>query len=359
MGENEAVRIIEEYLQEFSKYLPEDNKEELIEELRTHLIDLASEDGPMTVESARRAIRIMGDPRKLAAEFSSSIKKQEKKTFGFSFRIGEKEYRFDFSIDENFAKMLYDFMYLLIVLVIISGVVRITYGLLYQANFSLIGVIVDVFASILFIVIIMHLLMVFFSYQPTDTKLVYRTKINKIVKKKKYVKVGKEENLALKASGLFFAGSFGILFGLVLAVFSSEVSSFTFVTMFFWMSIGLAIIFSGTIEILRAFYIVFDGRDSYFLETVKSFSSLFLIPAFFLIDIYTEDFQYIWLRDLENSKINSLRDFINHIMVAYIPTEYLVLAKIISIVLILLIFAYVIMVVLKYTSTRPKNIFEQ
>lgn len=365
MDESEAMRIIEEYLNEFSKYLPEDNKEELIEELRQHLIDLASENGPMTVESARRAVRIMGDPRKLASEFSRDLKRdEERKTFGFSFRIGEKEYRFDFSIDKDLAKTLYDFMYFLIIVIIVSGILRVLHGLTNPGSFSVLGAIADTLVSVLLIVLFMHIIMALFSYQPSEykkeSKKVYKQKVERIVKKK-YVKAKtkSEENITLKASGLFLSGAFGIIFGIIFAVFATEVTSFTFVTMMLWLSLGLVLIFGGTIEILRAFYLVIEGKDSYFLEAVKSLSGLFLIPAFFLIDIYTEQLQIAWIRDIEHlDNVKSFEDFLAHIEVMFVPHEYLVLAKIISIILILLIFAYAVMVILKYKSTRPKSIFD-
>jgi len=358
MYNDRAMEIIEEYLEEVAKHLPEDLRDEVIEELRTHLIDLASEDGPMTVESAKKAVKIMGDPRKLAGEFVSIKGEKKEKSFEISLRVGEKTYRFGFSIDVDLMRSFYNFLIFLVVLIIVASIIRVMYGLLfYPSATNPFNILTDAIVSIIYLVIFIHIAMWVISEIEKHKEKNYKEKVKVIIEKKKTVVKKDYQKDVGKISGLFASGAAIIIFGIVITWFSQNISNLSMVTMILIASMGLAVIYEGIIKIIRALYFAIENRDNYFLETIERVSSLFLVPALFLINLYPESLQYIWLSATEIT-LNEPSDIFKYIEVYYFPSNLHPLIKIISIVLILIIFTYFIVSIIRYTRTKPKqNIF--
>jgi hypothetical protein len=69
MKENDAQRLIENYLFEVRRNLPDEIASEAVPELRSHLIEEATVEGDLSVEGARLAIARMGDPSMIAEEY--------------------------------------------------------------------------------------------------------------------------------------------------------------------------------------------------------------------------------------------------------------------------------------------------
>lgn len=72
---DEAMQVIETYLELVESNLPESIREEVITELRTIMIATAEDlsEGTMTVQSAKRAVARFGAPSEVAAEFAMSM----------------------------------------------------------------------------------------------------------------------------------------------------------------------------------------------------------------------------------------------------------------------------------------------
>jgi hypothetical protein len=88
LRDDDGKRIIENYLLEVSQYLPQRTAREVIPELRSHLIEEATEGGEVSAQGARRAVSRMGDPKSIAEEFLEqyrteyeNVSEEEKATY--------------------------------------------------------------------------------------------------------------------------------------------------------------------------------------------------------------------------------------------------------------------------------------
>ena len=68
------MSLIERYLNEVGKYLPAKNKEDILEELRSHLSDTLDErvKGEATEEDVAALLKETGSPQKIAASYPGS-----------------------------------------------------------------------------------------------------------------------------------------------------------------------------------------------------------------------------------------------------------------------------------------------
>jgi hypothetical protein len=69
MKDNDAQSVIENYLFEVRRNLPDQIAREVVPELRSHLIEEATAGGDLSVEGARSAVGRMGNPQVIADEY--------------------------------------------------------------------------------------------------------------------------------------------------------------------------------------------------------------------------------------------------------------------------------------------------
>ena len=364
MNEKEAIKIIDEYLEEVAEELPEETKSEVIEELRTHLIEMVKDMGGLTVANAKRAIREMGDPKKLANEFLEVESKgtTKKKDIELSFKIGDRIYRFGFSIDQDLMDSIYNIMKILMALVLIGFMIRISVGLLfYPLETNISAILVDALKSIIIIFILFHIALWFLSQLGSEQR-VYREEVKRIVKKRKIkTREGRSvDKPELRGSGLLIGGSFTVIVGVFLIWFVeyiSRIQYLTWISKLFYVSFSFMILFNGVIIISRAFSYLINGEDSPFLELLGSISSVFIIPSLLVINIYPEELQFPLFSSISGAE--SFNDFVRNLKFSYVTNQYITLVQLLSILLIVLITVSIVYHVLKYNKEKRDRYYQK
>ncbi len=364
MSEKEALRIIDEYLEEVAEELPEEIKSEVIEELRTHLIEMVKDMGGLTVANAKRAIEEMGDPKKLAREFLEVEAKEptKKKDIEFSFKIGDKQYKFGFSIDQDLLDNIYNIMKVLMTLVLIGFIIRISVGLLfYPLETDISGIIIDALKSLIMIFVLFHVALWILS-QLSSEQSTYRKEVKRIVKeRKRKVREEKPANKPeIRGSGLLIGGSFTVIIGvflLWLVEYISRIHTLTWVTKLLYASLSFMVLFNGVIIISRAFSYLINGEDSPFLALLGDISSVFLIPSLLVINIYPEELQYPLPNSI--SEYENFSGFVRDLQFAYVPSQYITLVQLLSILLVVLITVSIVYYVLKYNKEKKDRYYQE
>ena len=347
-----ALEIIDKYLDEVGSYLPEDIREDICTELRTHLIEMAKEMGGLTVENAEKAIKTMGDPKKLAQEFTSVSGIKPKKSVEFSFKWGDKVYKFGFDIDADLLESVYSFMKLIIILVTIGVIARIaTVAIFYPSSGNLGNVIISGIMTIVYILVLFPIMLWLLSFLE-ESESTRKRRVKKVIIKKKEKRIKRHEFNAFKVSGFLIWGGFVTAFGIIIIWLTENAKIFTWVTSIFIISLGIGIVFSGMMYLARAFTILIEGNDSSLLKLLGSFSKIFLLPSLFLINLYPDQLQYIWLYAEGEIVIYYPEDILKYIIVEFFPQQYVSLIQLFSILAVVLIVISLIFSVLQYKREK-------
>lgn len=346
MGESKAIEIIEDYLNKVRENLPEGLNGEIVEELRSHIIEMINERGGLTVENAKWAISRMGDPIKLAEEIAREegyVKK--KKRFEVSIRWGDKDYRWGFELNEEIMDMFKSFLWFLIFIVLFTSLGSIAYSFAILPNNNVLDVLINSIGVLISLVVFLMIAMWLLSLFPEDKK---KPIVRKVVKRKMMLS---PRASYIKAGGLMIGGFFTIIISIVLGWLVLSYASLTFVTKFLALSIAVSMAYEGSILIAHSIYLALEGRKSHTLEFVGSLSSLILIPSLVLINLYPNQLQIPVLTSTR-FEIESFLDIIKYIQFVNISSEYNVLAQVLSIVLIVAIVLYVVVKAATYSRER-------
>ena len=354
----EAIKIIEDYLEKVRENLPPNLDGEIIEELRSHLLDMVNERGGLTVENARWAIEKMGDPVKLAEEIAKEegYFERKKKRFEIVVRWGEKNYRWGFELSEDLLDNLFRITIYLIVFVAIFSILASAFILFIFGNYSASTTLISrgigfVIQAVIFIFIAMWLLSILgFDFEKKSKKPI----VVKVVRKR-HVVIKPRPSYA-KITKYTVSSFFKISIGFIIIWIAFEIIGFklTYVTKAIWLSISLALIYGGFISIGKAIHHAMEGRDSPTLEFISATSSLVLIPALILTNLYPEQLQ-IPIITLEKTNFGreNILEYIKSIELMFVPSKYITLVQTISIILIVLIVINIVLKATIYSKNKP------
>jgi len=358
----EALEIVEEYLDEVRKYLPIESADDIIEELRTHIIDKANEMGGLTVKNAYRIIRELGEPRELASKYVIG---------------GEKrKLRFELGISEDIYPYFIQLVFWLTLIIVIGYTVRILRYVYSAEGLVSIAIIffafVDMIVSMLLTILFLYIFMSFISSNPDLKEMFYKflrdifgpvkterkqrkEKIVKIEKKIEKIKeqVSKITSTSVSAVLNLFGGMIAFIAAYVIYIYGFRLPFNWLMQLLIYMMI-LYLLIRGSLNLANYIYISYTERRSYSFNVVKSMVSLIFVPWFVLANIFTEEIQILILDPLifKNSDYQNL---LNYIKIILLPSDYIFLAKLLTLLILIIIIVDAVIILLKYTRTTPKK----
>ena len=359
--EREALELIDEYLEEVRRYLPEDIADDVIEELRTHIIDKATEMGGLTVRNVYRIIRDLGEPRQLASKYVVGG--------------GKRVLKFELGISEDIYPYFIQLVFWITLFLVIGYSVRIVYIIAYSSGITSILTIVLVFAemlaSILLTIIFLYIVMSFFSSNP-DLKEMLRNFLKDLFgetekkPKRKDIKLevkAKDFETRIREIGQKLAQPMlafpTLLIGFTQFILSYIIYIYGFALEFNWLmqlllySLIIYLLTCSLINIAHYFYISYTEKKSYLVGILKSLVPFVFVPWLILSNIFTTDIQLLTL-DIELFKKEDYENILNYVEIIPIPSEYIPLAKLITLLLLIVIIVNAIVVLLRYSRTIPR-----
>jgi len=376
--EREAMELIEEYLTDVREHLPEDIADDVVEELRTHIIDESMELGGLTARNVYKVIRKLGDPRELASKY---VVGRRKKVLSFEFGISEDLYPYFVQIS-----------FLISILLIIGYVIRIIYIIArYSSATSLIYVpmlLAELIVSIALTILLLYVIMSFFSSNP-DLKSVLQKVLREIfgepekIKRKYFIREKKKEEIPpkkpekpleikkevkqreVRVRGVSTITRLMILIGAIFEIslaylfyISTYYIAFNWLSMNFIMTIIIALVLGFIVDVSHFFYIGYTDKKSYLVPVINSLVSLIFIPWLMQVNIFTADLQIPSI-DPELFRREDYYNFLKYIVMIPIPSDMLLLAKMLSLLFIVIIVVNAVISILKYIRTSPKRKAEE
>ena len=361
MGEEkEALELVEEYLEEVKKYLPEESAEDIIEELRTHIMDKAEEMGGLTVKNAYRIIRELGEPRELASRYVVG---------------GEKrKLRFELGVSEDIYPYFIQMVFWISLLLIIGYTIKII-RYVYSAG-SLVTVLgifstfVSMLVSITLTILFLYVFMSFISSNP-DLKEMFRNFLKDIFGEQKIKRKSKIESIekkfeekvreyTSKMKSVGIPASLNLIGGILAFIVAYFIYIYVFTLPFNWLMqiLILILIFylvvDGILSIGHFFYISYTEKKSYTINVVSSIISLMFVPWLILANIFTEQIQILFI-DIKMFENEDFGNFLKYLRVIPIPSEYVFLAKLLTLLVLVVAIVNAVIILLKYARTAPRK----
>ncbi len=378
--EREAMELIEEYLSEVREHLPEDIADDVVEELRTHIIDESSELGGLTVRNVYKVIRKLGDPRELASKY---VVGRKKKVLSFEFGISEDLYPYFVQIS-----------FWISILLIIGYAARIIYVIFrYSSATSLLYVpilLVELLFSIGITILLLYVVMSFFSSNPEFKSMLQdllkdifgepkKAEKKRVKEKKTELETRRKEKPKIKetprerrtkASGIkltrvsAFDRAITLIAGIIYIIFAYALFISTFYLNYNWLSnnfITSTLIYLGAsaiVSISHYFYMTYTDKKSYLVSVLDSLLGFIFIPWLIQVNIYTNELQIPYI-DPEVFANENYSNILEHIELMPIPSNMILLAKMLSLLFIVIIVVDAIITILKYSRTSPKRKAEE
>ena len=361
MGEEkEALELVEEYLREVRSYLPEESADDIIEELRTHIMDKAEEMGGLTVKNVYRIIKDLGEPRELASRYVVG---------------GEKrKLRFELGVSEDIYPYFIQIVFWISLLLVIGYTIKIIHYV-YSAGslvtvFDILSTFVNMLVSVALTILFLYVFMSFISSNP-DLKEMFcnflkdifgeqktkRKEKAKSFEKKIEEKVrkckSKIKSVGITASSSLIGGIIAFIVAYVIYIYLFTLP-FNWLMQIFILVLIFYIIADGILSISHFFYISYTEKKSYTINVVSSIISLIFVPWLILANIFTEEIQ-IPIIDIKIFETEDYGNFLKYLRVIPIPPEYIFLAKLLTLLLLIVVIVNAIIVLLRYTRTAPKK----
>ena len=345
MYSDEAVRIIDEYLNEVKRYLPSDIADDVVAELRTHIIDKAEDMGGLTVENVYVIIGELGEPRRLASRYVVGR--------------GRKKFRFELGIAED----IYPYFVLLLFIIILCTIFGYTVALLVKiasGEFmdvkSVIGFLWNIIVSIFLTVVFLYVAMSIISEYP-ELKEKFKTTMEEsfgfLLRKKS---PRSEEKIISKKKhspwGNLLSAVFSTIIAYVVLLYGLKLHLNLLMGLFLYLVVTY-IVAVAIIDYAHFFYILYNDKKSYTLEVIRSILVVIFVPWFFIANIYPENIQ-IFAADFDALENDNFHSFLDSITLVSLPSEYILLAKIITLMILIAIIVGSVITMLKYARTRPR-----
>ncbi len=364
----EALELLETYLDDVRQYLPEDIANDVVEELRTHIIDKSTEMGGLTVRNVYKVIRQLGEPRELASRYAIDTSKKQ-----ISFELG---------ISTDLYPYFVKIIFWLTIFMVIGYTARIfSYVTATEAIeiSKIILTFVEMIIGISVTILMLYLVMSFLSSNPDLRKMFLdfvkeifgpekKKKEKKIKEKpaeyvpekaakpdyKERVKLFKERRILPHTPPILslIGGILAIIIAYIVIVYSTRFL-FSWLMELFNYSLGIYFILIGIIELGNYIYVSYTEKRSYLVNVLKTLISFIFIPWLMLANIYTEQIQIPFI-DLTREYID-MHELISSIKLIYLPSEYIMLAKLLTILFVSIIIVNGIITWIKYVKTSPRR----
>ena len=360
--EREALELMDEYLEEVRRYLPEDIADDVIEELRTHIIDKASEIGGLTVRNVYKIIRELGEPRQLASKYVVGG--------------GKKVLKFEFGISEDIYPYFIQLVFWITLALVIGYSIRIIYSIAYSTNpmpiLSVAFIFAEMLLAIILTIIFLYIIMSFFSSNPDLKEMLRklledifgktckpcrektRTKIERRIRdfESRIREIKIRISTPISAIPSLIAGICQIIIAYLIYLYGFAMP-FNWLMQLLLFSLIINLTACAFINIGDYFYASYSGRKSYLAGVLKSLASFVFVPWLILSNIFTNDLQLLII-DVELFKNEDYENLFNYIRIIPIPPEYIPLAKLITLLLLIVIIVHSIVVLLRYSRTMPR-----
>ncbi len=358
MESSDALRIIDEYLEEVRRYLPDDIADDIVSELRVNIMDRVEDMGGLTVENVYTVLSDLGPPRKLASKYVVGR--------------GKRKIRFELGISEDLYPYFIQLSLLMFIVMVLAYTIKMM-NYVFSTNEVSIAKITVIFLemgiSIILAILMLYILMSFVSSNP-DLKEAIREIIADIFGARKTHEHDVEEKKKARrkmvarpretlpreakphAVPYLISSVATFILSYVIYIYGMSLG-FNWLMMFLVETLVVLLAFSGAISLIHFFYVLYYEEKSFALETLHSLTPLFLVPWLLLANIFTEDIQIIIVdtAKLENESSN----IFEALKIAPIPSEYIILAKLLTIILLIAIIVGEILVILRYARTMPRK----
>ena len=346
--EREAYRLIDEYLDEVRRYLPDDIADDVIEELRTHIIDKANEMGGITVKNVYSIIKSLGEPRKLASEYVIGGER--------------KKLRFELGISEDLYPIFTKIVFWTSVLIILGYIVRMVqyaFGS-YNTEISIAKIAMtfsEMIVALVLTVTFLYIAMSFISSNPDIKrefikafKEFFGEPIEREEKRREKARKIKIKEEKRPIAGLYLLSAVITIIVAYVIYLSTLELNYTWLMKFLCYTLVIELAISSAINIIAYFYISYKGESSFLIEISKKLIQFILIPWLLIANIFTEDIQIPLFKEefFDNPSFKG-------IVLIKIPAEYIPLAKLLTILLIVVLIVDSIIAYLKYVRTMPKE----
>jgi len=346
------MRIIDEYLADVRRYLPEDIADDIVEELKANIMDRIEDMGGLTVENAYYVINDLGPPRKLASRYVVGR--------------GRKRFVFELGISEDLYPYFIGIVLLIFIVMVMAYTIKILdyiYTTGYISGFKVSIMIVELVASIALATLLLYLIMSFISSNPEVMKALRDAfmgvfehfKEKQIATKKREKKAVMREYRKTKVEmtspwGYIMATIFAYILAYIIYVNGTHLP-LNWLMMMLIYTMTLALVFSASINFIYFFYVLYYENRNYALDTLKSLTPLIFTPWLLLANIFTEDIQVVVV---DPEKFESCSNILESLIVTPIPPEYIILAKLLTILILIAIVVGCVIVILKYVRTIPR-----
>ena len=349
---SEAMHIIDEYLAKVRRYLPKDIGDDVVEELRVNILDRIEDMGGLTVENAYYVINDLGPPRRLASRYVVGR--------------GRKRLTLELGISED----LYPYFVYTALIIFIVMVMAYTFRILDYvfstgsvSGFRISVMVVEMIASLTLSIFLLYLSFSFISSNP-DIVGALKEAISSIFehREKEYKKPketikpkirARPRKIGDRASPwpYIVTSIFAYIFAYMIYIYGTGLPFNWLMTVLIYTMV-LALLFSGSISFIYFFYVLYHEARNYVLDTIKSLTPLSFIPWLLLANIFTEDIQILMIN---TEVIENGGSILEAMSIIALPSEYIILAKLLTVLLLIAIVAGCIVVILKYVRTIPRK----
>jgi len=302
--------------------------------------------GGLTVENVYVIIGELGEPRRLASRYVVGR--------------GRKKFRFELGIAED----IYPYFVLLLFIIILCTIFGYTVALLVKiasGEFmdvkSVIGFLWNIIVSIFLTVVFLYVAMSIISEYP-ELKEKFKTTMEEsfgFLLRKKSLK-GSEEKIVSKKKHSPWSSLLSAVFLTIIAymvlLYGLKLHLNWLMSLFLYLVVTYISVVA-IIDYAHFFYILYNDKKSYTLEVIRSVLIVMFAPWFFIANIYPENIQ-IFVVDFDALENDNIHAFLDSITLVSLPSEYILLAKIITLIILIAIIVGSVITMLKYARTRPR-----
>lgn len=350
MSSEDAMSIIEEYLEEVRRYLPEDIADDVIAELRTHIIDKAEDMGGLTPENVLTILHNLGPPRKLASKYVVGR--------------GRRKFRMELGIPEDLYPYFTITLAVLVIAIIIGAISSIIQSVASGGEVAISTLVSEVAYTAVSIVIVAIFLYIAFSLIGSSPELaekvkaVFRDIMESFGLRKTKKKVEPKPKRIKYKRASPWPDAFSATLSVIIAYIAYRINTLFDFNWLMSLLIYTIIIYFAANTVLRVssfFYVLYSGARNYIIDFVRSLMGIIFIPWLFVANMYPEELQILVPQMQYVTQDDSQTVIIKSWELMTIPNDYLLLAKLVLLIWLIMAVVGIIIVILRYVRTRPKD----
>ncbi len=357
----DAIRLIDLYLDDVRRYLPKDIAADVVEELRTHILDKCEELGGLTVENVYKVIKELGPPEELARRYMSIGSERSE----IIIRLGISDDLYPYFARLLALELLVMLFFFSISLIhaVTTGITEHVISVTFGAVISMIAILI--FTYLVFLVIsnipevkeafkrILDEILSWFGLSPREyRKGPRKVRIKQVRRPERYAFVKREPLISVEVPRVKVASSFvagtKVALGLFLIAIAywiyllptklslNDLTSLCFVSLTVFLTLRSILIIS------EGLYELYTERKSKVVGVLSSVTWFVFIPVLILINLYTEQLQVPKVTRTDGLQVTFI----------LIPSEYIPLVRILCLIILILIIVDFVIAALKIRKER-------